>query len=127
MGRKTYNIDVYALFYMESYHVTHVIITKLNDLRAIRNKLNSFKNLHSLRSCKFVNSFNLFPNCTQNHLICLYKWCYRPHSLCYKSSYCTNNVCLFVSFHFDHFSHYKVVLYMFNCTRMIGTIPSTMR
>ena len=45
MGRKTYNIDVYALFYMESYHVTHVIITKLNDLRAIRNKLNSFKNV----------------------------------------------------------------------------------
>ena len=45
MGRKTYNIDVYALFYMESYHVTHVIITKLNDLRAIRNKLNSLDKL----------------------------------------------------------------------------------
>ena len=40
------------------------------------NKLNSFNKLHSLRSCNFVNSFNLFPNCTQNRLIILYYYYY---------------------------------------------------
>ena len=38
------------------------------------NKLNSFNKLHSLRSCNFVNSFNLFPNCTQNRLIRLHDY-----------------------------------------------------
>ena len=50
--------------------LTHLIVIKLNDVSCNWGiKLNSFKELHSLRSCNYLNSFNLFPDCTQNRLI----------------------------------------------------------
>ena len=52
----------------------HIIIPKLNDFLCNSKKIELVQQIALGGLVQFVNSFNFFPNCTENHLICRYNY-----------------------------------------------------